>query len=239
MLQRARTTAFRPRLRPAPLVLGIVLYLIGTGIGIWAVSTGARHTGEFALDRTIAADRGTVAVDLSKVINVLFGPAVGPIWLLLLCIVLWRTLGKVVALRAGLIALVGWFSVEVWKMVFHRHRPPTAAVHALVVETKPDSFPSGHAAFTTAVVVALAVALVGHPKLRRAVLLVGIPLIVVVAASRLVLGAHYLADVTAAPILVCGTIAGIFGLGLDGGRGDTAGHESAAGRGRGAAGASR
>lgn len=218
MLQRAPRVAFRPSFRPGLIGLGIVLYLIGTAIGIWAVSTGARHTGEFALDRTIAADRGTFVADVSRVINVAFGPVVGPIWALLLCLVVWRTLGRSVALRAGLLTLVGWLSVEVWKMIFHRHRPPTAAVHALVTETKPDSFPSGHTAFTAALVVGFAVVFAAHRRLRRIVLIVGIPLIVVVAASRLVLGAHYLADVVAAPILVCGTIAGIVGLGLLGGR---------------------
>lgn len=223
MLHRVPRVASRPSLRPGPLGLGITLYLIGTAIGVWAVSNGARHTGEFALDRTIAADRGTFVVDVSRAINVLFGPVVGPVWLLLLCLVVWRTLGRTVAVRAGLMALVGWLSVEVWKMIFHRHRPPTGAVHALVTETKPDSFPSGHTAFTAALVVAFAVALAGHRRLRTVVLAVGIPLVVVVAASRLVLGAHYLADVVAAPVLVCGTIAGIVGLGLDGRKGGSPG----------------
>ncbi|WP_446666913.1 phosphatase PAP2 family protein [Flexivirga sp. B27] len=245
MLHPARPTTFRPVLRPKPLVLGIALYVLGTAVGVWAVGVGARHTGELALDRTIAADRGTFVVDVSRVINVVFGPVVGPLWAVLLCVVVWRTLGRVVALRAGLTALVAWLSVEVWKLIFRRDRPPTDAVHALVVETKPDSFPSGHTAFATALVVAFAVALgAGHRTLRRVVLLGGIPLIVVVAASRLVLGAHYLADVCAAPILVCGTIAGMIGLGLVGpdegpGGGDTADHESAAGRGRSAARAAR
>lgn len=220
MLRRAPKPAFRPVLRPAALALAVLLYIVGTGIGVWAVSTGARHTGEFALDRTIAADRGTVLADIGRVINVAFGPVVGPIWLLLLCLVLWRALGRVVALQTGLLTLAGWFSIEVFKLLFHRHRPPTSAVHALVVETQQDSFPSGHTAFTAALVVALAVALVGHRTLRRVVLLVGIPLIVVVAASRLVVGAHYLADVVAAPIFASATIAAAVGLGLVGRRRD-------------------
>lgn len=221
-MSRHRAPGFRPALRPIPLCVGVVLYLAGTAVGVWAVSTGARNTGEFALDRTVAADRGPVMVDVSRAVNVLLGPVIAPIWLVLLCIVLWRTLGRGVALRTGLLTMVGWLSIEVWKLIFHRHRPPTAAVHALVTETKPDSFPSGHTAFTTALVVGLAVALAGHRALRRVVLAVGIPLIVLVAGSRLVLGAHYLADVIAAVVLACGTIAGMVGLGLDGRRGDTA-----------------
>lgn len=221
-MSRHRAPGFRPALRPIPLCVGVVLYLAGTAVGVWAVSTGARNTGEFALDRTVAADRGPVMVDVSRAVNALLGPVIAPIWLVLLCIVLWRTLGRGVALRTGLLTMVGWLSIEVWKLIFHRHRPPTAAVHALVTETKPDSFPSGHTAFTTALVVGLAVALAGHRALRRVVLAVGIPLIVLVAGSRLVLGAHYLADVIAAVVLACGTIAGMVGLGLDGRRGDTA-----------------
>ena len=154
--------------------------------------------------------------DVSKVINIVLGPVVGPVWLLLICIWLWRTLGRVVALRAALLTLVGWFSIEVFKWIFHRHRPPTALVHALVVEHGADSFPSGHTAFTASLVAGVFLALAGHRGVRRVVLLLGLPLILVVAASRLVIGAHYLADVTAAPFLAWGSIAVAVALGFAG-----------------------
>lgn len=202
--------------RPRALVVAAVLYLLGLAIGVWAVSVGARHTGELRLDQTLAADRGTVLADLGRVINVVLGPVVGPVWLVLICVLLWRTLGRVVALRAALLTLVGWFSIEVFKWIFHRHRPPTSAVHALVIERGADSFPSGHTAFTASLVAGLFLALAGHRALRRNVLALGLPLVVVVAASRLLIGAHYLADVTAAPLLAWGSIAIAVALGFGG-----------------------
>lgn len=202
--------------RPRALVVAAVLYLLGLAIGVWAVSVGARHTGELRLDETLAADRGTLLADIGKGVNVVAGPMVGPVWLLLICVVLWRTLGRVVALRAALLTLVGWFSIEVFKWIFHRHRPPTSVVHALVVEHGADSFPSGHTAFTASLVAALFLALAGHHTLRRIVLAVGLPLVVVIAATRLVVGAHYLADVTAAPLLAWGSIAVAVALGFAG-----------------------
>lgn len=200
--------------RPRALLAAAILYLLGLAIGVWAVSTGARHTGELRLDQTLAADRGTALADLGKVVNVVMGPVVAPVWILLVCVVLWRTLGRVVAMRAALLTLVGWFSIEVFKWIFHRHRPPTSLVHALVVERGADSFPSGHTAFTASLVAALFVVLAGHFMLRRLVLVLGLLLLIVVAASRLVVGAHYLADVTAAPLLAWGSIAVAAALGF-------------------------
>lgn len=204
--------------RTRAFVMAIALWALGIGIGIYVTARGSRSTGELKLDETIASDRGSILVDVSKVIDVVFGQAVGPVLLLVLCLIAWRTIGLRVALWAGGLTLLGWFSVAVFKMIFHRHRPPTATVHALVVETQPDSFPSGHTAFTTALVVGFLVALCGHHELRRIVLLIGIPLVVVVAASRLVLGAHFLGDVTAAPLLATGTILGAASLTRTGGR---------------------
>lgn len=206
----------RPRPVPHPRVLGltVLLYILGIGVGVAATSIGASHTGELQLDRTIAAHRDSFLADIGKVINVVFGPTVGPVLMVLLCLVLWRTLGRVIALRAGALTLGGWFSIEVFKMLFHRHRPPTSVVHALVVETQPDSFPSGHTAFTASLVAAFFLVLAGHRTLRKVTLLVGLPLLVIVAGSRLVVGAHYLADVVAAPLLAWGTIAIAVACGL-------------------------
>lgn len=106
---------------------------------------------------------------------------------------------------AGL-TIIGWLSVEMGKVLVHRMRPPAATVHALVVETKPDSYPSGHTAFAAALVFAVAATmlLAHHPT--RTVWLVGIPFIVIVAASRLYLGAHYLSDVIASAVFAGGTV---------------------------------
>lgn len=208
------TPSARPVPHPRALGLTAVLYALGIGVGVAATSIGAGGTGELRLDRTIAAHRDSLLADVGRVINVALGPAVGPVLMILICIVLWRTLGRIIALRAGALTLGGWLSIEVFKMLFHRTRPPTSVVHALVVETQPDSFPSGHTAFTASLVAGVFLAVAGHRTLRRIILLVGLPLVAVVAASRLVVGAHYLADVVAAPLLAWGTIAIAVACGL-------------------------
>lgn len=216
-----RTLAALPiRIPPrAPaMAAAVICWVIGIAIGVYVTMLGSRATGELSLDKTVAADRGSIVVDVSKVINVVLGPTVGPVVLLVLCVVLWRTLGRNVAIWTAFLTLVGWMSIEVFKIIFHRGRPPTAVVHALVTETKPDSFPSGHTAFTTALVLGLFIALCGHATLRRWVLILGIPLVIVVAASRLILGAHYLGDVTAAPFLAAGTILALAAFTTTGGR---------------------
>ena len=104
------------------------------------------------------------------------------------------------------LTIAGWLSVEIGKALVHRARPPMTTVHALVVETKPDSYPSGHTAFAAALVFAVVATLVLLRRPTRTVWWVGVPFVVVVAASRLYLGAHYLTDVIASVIFAGGTV---------------------------------
>ncbi len=80
------------------------------------------------------------------------------------------------------------------KLAFHRPRPELAFVH---LDTY--SFPSGHAAGSAAIYTLVAV-LLGRLLRRRGRTLLGLgtlALVLVVAFSRLYLGAHYLSDVLA------------------------------------------
>lgn len=91
----------------------------------------------------------------------------------------------------------------VLKRHFRRTRPCERCPHPFFVEIKPPdpfSFPSGHTmnAFAFASVVAL-----GAPMLAPALLVVGVS----VAASRVVLGMHYVSDVVVGAAL--GTIVGV------------------------------
>ncbi|MEP7194237.1 MAG: phosphatase PAP2 family protein [Actinomycetota bacterium] len=196
----------KPSLPRVPLlVTGVLLLVVGIVVGLTVTSIGAQSTGELGLDVTIAGHRDAVLTWLARFVNVGFGPLVAPVLLLAGCAIAWRR-SHFAAVGVAALTIIGWLSVEVGKVLVHRMRPPAATVHALVVETRPDSYPSGHTAFAAALVFAVAATmlLAHHPT--RTVWLVGIPFIVMVAASRLYLGAHYLSDVIASAVFAAGTV---------------------------------
>jgi membrane-associated phospholipid phosphatase len=95
----------------------------------------------------------------------------------------------VIALALGGSALLN----ALLKLAFHRPRPELAFVH---LETY--SFPSGHAAVSTATFTTIAFLLGRRYRSLRARLLIALGAtvaIVLVGFSRLYLGAHYLSDV--------------------------------------------
>ncbi|NYJ74335.1 phosphatase PAP2 family protein [Allobranchiibius huperziae] len=203
----------RRRPGPAPeridrrlLAWGASMVALGLLIGVWVTSTGARHTGEYALDADLSRHRNVAGVALARLVDVVGSPLVGPFLLLALAAVLWWLIDRGTAAWFLGLAIVGWFSVTVCKVAFHRHRPPTAAIHALVVEHGADSFPSGHTALAAGIVIGAAVAVRGNRAVRSWVLLVGIPLIALVGLTRLLLGAHYLGDVVGSPLIAGGAV---------------------------------
>lgn len=187
------------------LVTGVLLLVVGIVVGFTVTSIGAQSTGELGLDVTIADHRDAVLTWLARFVNVGFGPLVAPVLLLVGCSIAWRR-SRFAAVGVAALTIIGWLSVEVGKVLVHRMRPPAATVHALVVETKPDSYPSGHTAFAAAFVFAVAATMLLAQHRTRTVWLFGIPFIVIVAASRLYVGAHYLSDVIASAVFAGGTV---------------------------------
>lgn len=194
------------QLRPGLLLTGVGLGLAGMAVGAFVTARGARRTGELSLDVWVSQHRDRALVMLGEVVQTVFGPVVAPLILLAVCATLWVLRHRLAAFVVGMLTIPGWFSVELGKMLFARARPPAGLVQALVHETKPDSFPSGHVAFAAALVTALAVAFQRSTRVRTWVYSVGVPVVVVVAGSRLVVGAHYFGDVLAAPLFAAGTI---------------------------------
>lgn len=185
---------------------------MGLVIGVWVTSTGARHTGEYALDMDLSQHRNVVGVALARLVDVVGSPLVGPFLLLALAAALWRLTDRGTAAWFLGLSIIGWFSVTVCKVAFHRHRPPTGPIHALIAEHGADSFPSGHTALAAGIVVGAAVAVHGNRAVRSWVLLVGVPVIALVALTRLVLGAHYLGDVVGSPLIAGGAVLCAAGL---------------------------
>jgi membrane-associated phospholipid phosphatase len=114
--------------------------------------------------------------------------------LLVLLTVLWalrrrRWIGAA-ALVAG--SLLSFAAVHILKAAYDRPRPSDA-----LVDTVLSGYPSGHAAYSVALVACVTVLVragVGW-AVRSAVLIVAVVAVVLVALSRVYLRAHYLTDV--------------------------------------------
>lgn len=123
-------------------------------------------------------------------------------------IIVWHYLGR---LEAGLVLLSGMIIPinDVFKSLIDRPRPAADLVSVLVA-TDGQSFPSGHAFFAMVVFGTLAYLAVTHqsgPKAKISTFLVFLVFILLIGASRVYLGAHWLSDViggyvVGAPFLV-------------------------------------
>ncbi|KRC89753.1 hypothetical protein ASE25_09390 [Terrabacter sp. Root85] len=188
----------RPRQR-AWVVSGIALLVVGLAVGFAVTAVGASRTGELGLDELLSGHRDRLLTAAAQVVDVGLGTRVAPVLLLVGCGLVW-TRDRFAAVTIGVLTVVGWLSVEIGKVLVHRPRPPAAAVHALVAETAADSYPSGHTAFAAATVFAVVAALVLTGRPTRVAFVVGLPIVAVVALSRLYLGVHYLTDVVASVV---------------------------------------
>lgn len=186
-------------------LVGIAVLAVALALGLTVTKVGATRTGELALDESIAQHRDAVLTAVALVINVGFGTLVAPLLLLVTCGTLWFR-NRFAALAIGGLTIIGWFSVEVGKVLVHRPRPPAAAVHALVRETAPDSYPSGHTAFAASALFAVVAVLVLTRRPTRIAWIVGAPLVGAVAVSRLYLGVHYLTDVMASVVFAAASV---------------------------------
>ncbi|WP_020145341.1 phosphatase PAP2 family protein [Terracoccus sp. 273MFTsu3.1] len=192
-------TTRRRRPRRVWVVSGIALLVVGLALGFAVTAVGASRTGELGLDVLISGHRDRLLTVAAELVDVGLGTRIAPVLLRVGCGVVW-TRDRFAAVTIGVLTVVGWLSVEVGKVLVHRPRPPAAAVHALVAETAADSYPSGHTAFAAATVFAVVAALVLTGRSTRVAWAVGLPVVAVVALSRLYLGVHYLADVAASVV---------------------------------------
>jgi len=205
----ASTSGGRPRehrsRRLAGALLGIAVLAVALALGVTVTRVGAARTGELALDESIAQHRDAALTAVAMAINVAFGTTVAPLLLLVTCGILWFR-NRFAAVVIGGLTVIGWLSVELGKVVVHRTRPPGALVHALVSETAPDSYPSGHTAFAAAALFGVVTALVLSGRRTMFAWLIGVPLVAGVALSRLYLGVHYIADVIASVVFAAASI---------------------------------
>lgn len=163
----------------AVLLLGFAVTLI----------PGATPT-ELAVDKA-ASSADLPAFDvIARAVAVVFSPA-GNILIVaaLFAFLLFVRRQPVSAVAACFVISIGWLTTQAVKLVVARDRP---ALDALLAKTGDDSFPSGHTAFVTALVVGLVLL---ATRRRRLVAIVGAIGVLLVAATRVYGGAHYPTDV--------------------------------------------
>jgi membrane-associated phospholipid phosphatase len=106
----------------------------------------------------------------------------------------WRRTHSVGVVLRHLAVLAAGMSVILAQLVFQRSGPP--------VTDQDWTYPSGHAVFLTAI--AFTVVVAAPMRWRRVVAMGAATAVALVAASRLVLGEHYLVDVVAAVLATVG-----------------------------------
>lgn len=182
----------------------VLLIALAVGLGL-AVTKGQWLAAQDAAisDNLQALDHGWLHTVMSTV-SAVFSPMGGAVIVALLSLGLalrrrWHEAILVIVTICG-----GWFSSLVLKAAIDRPRPPLAAEDGA-------SYPSGHVALVTAVVFALFF-LARKVDWRDTVVVVGALLIVLVAFSRVLLGAHYLTDTIGSVLWVSGVVIALSGL---------------------------
>jgi membrane-associated phospholipid phosphatase len=168
------------------LVVGVLLDMVRSGEGIAEAdddiaSWGSRHASSEAVEvlRVITQLGSTVVVTLALAATALFA------WL--------RRRSLEPAVFLAIVGVGQAVLAALLKLIVDRPRPD---VQRLVAVTGP-SFPSGHATAAAACWTAVALVLAhGAPRLARALLLaIAVVLATAVAASRALLGVHWLTDI--------------------------------------------
>jgi undecaprenyl-diphosphatase len=200
---------------PAPkhwLLIGFVLIAVVIALGLTVQLVPGLTSAELAVVQEFSGHHIPVLTGLALGLNLLFGPVAGA--LMVLATSLYLLLIRRAPQKAVLFALTvswGWLACQLFKVVIGRIRPdPSLLLDPLVPEPVSNSFPSGH----TSLAIALALAayfLARGTRWATPALWTGAVIAVIVAWSRIYVGAHYPVDVlasfpatTAAVVLMAG-----------------------------------
>ncbi|WP_285241660.1 phosphatase PAP2 family protein [Pseudarthrobacter sp. MEB009] len=186
---------------PAPkhsLSIGLVLAAAVIAAGLVIRFVPGVTTAELAAVEDFSRNHSPVLTGVALVLNVLFGPVSGG--LMVTATTLYLLLIKHSRPGAALFAATvasGWLTCQLFKVVIGRIRPdPALLFDPLVPEPVSNSFPSGHTSLAVALTLALFL-LVRGTRWAKPVLIAGALTAVVVAWSRVYIGAHYPLDVVA------------------------------------------
>lgn len=174
-------------------IAAIVVLIVGARL---AAGSAAWAQTELPLDQFLSRAHLPVLDVVALSIQWLLSPVVGLVIVLLAsAVVLAKTRDWPVSLTFALVVSGGWLSSEIVKIIVHRARPDyNLLAHPLSTEVSFDSFPSGHTSLATALAVGIVLLLRGQALQTRMAIFGGVG-VLIVAWSRLYVGAHYPLDV--------------------------------------------
>ncbi|TKA10179.1 phosphatase PAP2 family protein [Actinacidiphila oryziradicis] len=172
----------------------LLVFAFAIVLGLIAAHTHLTQPHELLWDRDLQTSTRTGWLNtLMLGVSDIFSPVGGLVIIALWCgWLLFARHKPVTAVSTFLVIAVGWNSSEIAKIIVARNRPP--AVYSLAPETGSNSFPSGHVALTVSLAVA-AYFLARGTRHQRTVAVGGAAVVLLVAFSRLYIGAHYPTDV--------------------------------------------
>ena len=194
----------------------LVVVAATLGAAVFIGEDAREPHGPLPIDTRVLNDvvdhRTSGLVSVARVLSHLGDPAVIVVVALVVTALLWRRFHAVFPTVVPIGALLVASGIEtIAKKIIDRPRPPV--IYHLVTESD-ASFPSGHATGSAAFFVALALVLspaLRHRVARVAVVAGAFLLALLIGAARVVLGVHWVSDVTAGWLLgvACAVAAGL------------------------------
>lgn len=197
------------------IVATVVLFVVTLALGFAVKLVPGIGTAQLPLDAALN-DRHSAALDsVALALDKLDQPVVVGVILVIVFGLMWFLKGWRRSLGIVIVAGAGWVTCLLVKYAVHLPRPSLDDVaHPLLKSASTLSYPSGHVAFVAALGAALFMALSSRSARVTIAVVFGL-IAVVVAASRLYVGVHYLTD-TAGGVLngIAGAIlfAGLWNL---------------------------
>ena len=194
-----------PNRRPAPLIVSaIVAVVIVIAFGAYVGLTRAMPSWDAAASHSLNLLHTGALGFLSTAFYSVFEPPFAIAITVILSALMWLiTRNLTLGVTFGAVIAITWLPVVVIKLLVNRARPnPLTLAHPFVAQ--PDaSYPSGHAAFVTALVVVLILVARGR-RFRGLVIVLGSLLVIALGVALLIDGVHYPTDVIASIVWSAG-----------------------------------
>lgn len=194
-----------PRIRCWPL-LSAVLIAAAVALGVISTRTTLLTAADQRMsERLYTSDEGLVGA-LATVFDLVFSPVAGVVISAALIGGLLLARRGPQAVQSGTVLLVGWLSAAVIKRIIARPRPEYAVQSG-------DSFPSGHTALATALLIAVCLLLRSTSRdVQDTAVICGSLALVGVCFARVAIGGHYFSDTVGAVLWTGGVCLAVIGM---------------------------